>query len=582
MGVIQPCCFEDKRGNRKNGLIRLTNKKQIIDNTSNILKNYQKSKRKQFNKKNTVNISGHSNIQLTEMTSENNSISKKETPNKKKKNKLDIDIDGKKDTYSFNGTNKRKNNRNASMDTSNPAMRKRLSNKNDEKSKSAKINTFHKNNILEGNLIEKGKFGNINSGLFISSAQVVVIKTYNNISSRLKNKVAKSLDILYKLNHKILIKPIKLPYEEIFDDNNNLKIVYENNNLDNVEELISKFGSLDEKIIQIYIRQLLEGLKYLHENKIYHKNLKPNNIFVDSDGTIQIYDCLIDNLLIENTGNIYEYLLNSENINYYIPPFFIQKFNEQNNVNESIDKLYDYNSQNIFNDWQSYDLWFLGCLIIEVFSRKKPWSYYNINNNSELFDFLRSTHLIPTIPQKMSLQCQELIKILFNYSLTMKPNIYDILFDLDYFKLDTNDFTYNNNTNNKNIEIKSSFNDSQGNCPQSDDSINDSGMQLGKVLANNKVVNLLNNNASFSVSYTVEDNNSSLSQSQSIINNKLRESLNNKLNQSGISKGKNLNNINININTPKNMMPKVEEAQIEQSPDPVKDDDGKNFNFSKQ
>jgi hypothetical protein len=71
-----------------------------------------------------------------------------------------------------------------------------------------------------------------------------------------------------------------------------------------------------------------------------------------------------------------------------------------------------------------------------------------------------------------------------------------------------------------------------------------------------------------------------LSQSQTIINNKLRESLNNKLNQSGISRGKNLNNIN--INTPKNMMPKVEEAQIEQSPDPVKDDDRKNFNFSKQ
>ena len=580
MGVIQPCCFEDKRGNRNNGLIRLTNKKQIIDNTSNILKNYQKSKRKQFNKKNIVNISDHSNIQLTEMTCENNSISKKETPNKKKKNKLNIDIDDKKDRYSFNGSNKRKKNRNASMDTSNPVMRKRLSNINDEKSKSAKINTFHKKNILEGSLIEKGKFGNINTGLFISSGQVVVIKTYNNISDGLKNRVVKSLDILYKLNHKILIKPIQLPYEELFDDNNNLKIAYENNNLDNVEELISKFGSLDEKIIQIYIRQLLEGLKYLHENKIYHKNLKPNNIFVDSDGTIQIYDYIIDNLLIENTGNIYEYLLNSENINYYIPPFFIQKFKEQNNTNESTDKLYDNNCQNIFNDWQSYDLWFLGCLIIEVFSRKKPWSYYNVNNNSELFDFLRSTHLTPTIPQKMSLQCQELIKILFNYSLTMKPNIYDILFNLDYFKLDTNDFTYNNNTNNKNTEIKSSFNDSQGNCPQSDDSINDSGMQLGKVLANNKVVNLLNNNSSFSVSYTVEDNNSSLSQSQTIINNKLRESLNNKLNQSSISKGKNLNNIN--INTPKNMMPKVEEAQIEQSPDPVKDDDGKNFNFSKQ
>ena len=579
MGVIIPC-FEDKKGNHGIGLRRLTNKKQIIDNTSNILKNYQKNKKRQFNKKN--NINSKSNDQITEMTSESNEISNKETPNRKKRNKLDIEIDENVDLYSFNISKKRKKNRNSSMDTSIPVIRKKLYNKDDEKSKSAKNTTFQKKNLMEGKLIEKGKFWNIYSGLFISTGEIVAIKTYNNLSDELKNKIVKALKVLYKLNHKNLINPIQLPNEESFDDNNNLKIVYENNNLNNVEELITKYGSLDEKIIQKYIRQLLEGLKYLHENKIYHKNLVPKNIFVDIDGTIQIYDCLIDNLIIDNTQNIYDDLLNSENINYYIPPFFIQKFNEQNDANTSTDKLYNKSNQNVFNDWQSYDLWFLGCLIIEVFSRKKPWSHYNFSNNSKFFEFLCSTHLSPTIPQKLSLQSQELIKILFNYSLTMKPNIYDIIFDLDFFKLESNNFIYSNNMNNKITEIKSSFNDSQGNYAQCDDSVNDSGIQLGKVLADNKVVNILNDNngASFSVSLTVEDN-SSLSQSQTMINNKLRESINNKLNQSGISKGKNLGNIN--INTVKNLMPKVEEALVEQSPDPLKDDDeGKNFNFSKQ
>ena len=164
----------------------------------------------------------------------------------------------------------------------------------------------------------------------------------------------------------------------------------------------------------------------------------------------------------------------------------------------------------------------------------------------------------------------------------MKPNIYDIIFNLDFFKLDINDFSYNNNLTNKINDLKSSKNDIQTNSIQNDDSSNESGLQLGKILANNKVVNLLNNNndASFSVSCTVEDNNLSLSQSQSMMNNRLKESINNKLNQSGLSKNKNLNNIN--INNIKNIMPKVEEAQVEQSPDPVKEDEGKNFNFSKQ
>ena len=468
------------------------------------------------------------------------------------------------------------------MDITNPVTRKNMYEHNDEKSKSIKFNTFYRKNFMKGKFIEEGRFCKIYSGLCISTGEIVAIKTYSNLSDELKNKIVSSLDVLYKLNHKNIIKIIQLSNEELFDENNDLNIIYEYNNSNDVEELISKYGSLDEKIIQKYIRQLLEGLKYLHENKIYHKNLTPNNIVVDIDGTIQIYDCLIDNLIIGDSENIYNDLLNSEKINYYIPPFFVQKINEQDNINNSINNSYENNSKKTFNNWQSYDLWFLGCLIIEVFSRKKPWSHYNFCNNSEFFEFLNTTHLIPTIPQKFSLQCQELIKVLFNYSLTMKPNIYDIIFNLDFFKLDINDFSYNNNLTNKINDLKSSKNDIQTNSIQNDDSSNESGLQLGKILANNKVVNLLNNNndASFSVSCTVEDNNLSLSQSQSMMNNRLKESINNKLNQSGLSKNKNLNNIN--INNIKNIMPKVEEAQVEQSPDPVKEDEGKNFNFSKQ
>ena len=69
------------------------------------------------------------------------------------------------------------------------------------------------------------------------------------------------------------------------------------------------------------------------------------------------------------------------------------------------------------------------------------------------------------------------------------------------------------------------------------------------------------------------------------MNNKINQSFNkinqsiNKLNQTiNLPKGKTINNININkINNP---MPEVEEAQIEQSPDPVKNDNENNFKFS--
>ena len=103
----------------------------------------------------------------------------------------------------------------------------------------------------------------------------------------------------------------------------------------------------------------------------------------------------------------------------------------------------------------------------------------------------------------------------------------------------------------------------------------ESGMLLGQYLQKNKVVNILNsnNNESFSVSYTAEDN-SSMAQSL----NKLKQSQKSLLNISEVSRG----NINRNKNKIDINMPRVYEADPnnEQSPDAVKQD-GNNFIFNK-
>ena len=572
MGGIQQCCFEEKRYNRKNGLLRLTNRNKLIDNTSFLLRNYQKSKKKSPKE---IDKNNNSDIQINGIITENNVISNKETQNKKNNNQTKSDNNEIDNTYKINKSNKKKKNKSSSVDCSNTIIRTNTFDLSKEKSKSSHNNNiFHKKYFIKGKFIGEGRFGQVYSGLCISSGDIITIKFYNKISDLQKNKIINNLDTLYKLNHKNIIKAIPITDGDNYDENGEFCILYESINSKNVEELIKNFGSLDEKIIQIYIKQLLEGLKYLHENKIYHKNLKPSNILVDSDGTIKISDYLVDNLILGDAQSIYNNYLKSDKIDYYIPPFFIHIINEYRENNNDMDTT-DENNNNIFNDWQSYDLWFLGCLIIEVSSRKKPWSHYNFKNNQEFFDFLGSTNLVPTLPKKLSLQCQELVKILLNYSITKNPDVYDIIFNLDFFKSETNTFTYNNINNI--VELKSSLNDVQCNIGQNEDSnistshnvMNESEMQLGQILANNKVVNILNgnNNDSFSVSYTCEDN---LSFSQSFMNNKL--------NQSILSKGKNINNIN--INRIKNIMPEVQEAQIEQSPDPVKDDKKNNFNFS--
>ena len=575
MGGFQYCCFEDKKTReRNNNLIRLTNNKiinQDSNNTSFNLLNYQKKRRPSAE---TDNSKNNSDDQLTNKD-------RKKKKNKKFENQKNEETSN---NYAFNKQKKNKKNKSSSVDCPNPKLlRKKTFDGSKENTKNNGI--LNKEDFKKGILIGEGRFGKVYSGLS-SNGKIIIIKAFTKITNSQKKEIIKNLNDIYKLNHINIIRAIPSPNNNIYDENGDLCLVYESINSKNVRQIIQNFGNLDEKIIQIYIKQLLEGLKYLHENKVYHKNLKPNNIFVDNDGTIKISDCLVDNLILGNAKNIYNIFLESEQIDYYIPPFFIQaiKSNEQNNkTNEEInnmDKLSEI-SKNIFDDWKSYDLWYLGCLIIEVSSGKNPWCHYNFKNNSAFFDFLANTHLSPTLPKKLSSQCKELLKILLNHEVTKRDDIYDIILGLDFFKKDTNNFTYNRSNI---IDLKSSLNDDSQMLSLQNESSNfnandalrsDSTTQLGQILANNKVVNILNNNnnASFSVSYTVED--SSISLTQSYVNNKLNQSIN-KLSQSQISRGK---NINIKVNKIQNNMPRVEEAQIEQSPEPVKNEEQNNFKF---
>ena len=52
----------------------------------------------------------------------------------------------------------------------------------------------------------------------------------------------------------------------------------------NIAKHLLRHGPFSEKSIANYTRQILEGVQYLHENHILHRDIKSANILVNSKG----------------------------------------------------------------------------------------------------------------------------------------------------------------------------------------------------------------------------------------------------------------------------------------------------------
>jgi len=57
-----------------------------------------------------------------------------------------------------------------------------------------------------------------------------------------------------------------------------------------VTALLRNYGAFEETLVKNFVRQILQGLDYLHERDIIHRDIKGANILVDNKGGIKISD----------------------------------------------------------------------------------------------------------------------------------------------------------------------------------------------------------------------------------------------------------------------------------------------------
>ena len=202
------------------------------------------------------------------------------------------------------------------------------------------------------------------------------------------DQIKKIVDILSNINNDNLIK-----YYNFFMKNNTLNILMEYGGDMDLKKFINDCGGegelIEEKIIKNIILQICKGLKEIHKNKIIHRDLTPDNIFIDNNKRIKIGDFGISK--ITTTLNNYA---NSKvgKFNYMAPE--ILKGTKHNN---------------------KVDIYSLGCIIYELFTLNE----YYIDKLDEK-DCKINTEIYNS-------KYQELIDLLFQKDYHKRPNIEEVI-----------------------------------------------------------------------------------------------------------------------------------------------------------
>ena len=100
-----------------------------------------------------------------------------------------------------------------------------------------------------------------------------------------KKKFIKEARNMSRMNHPNIVK-----VSDIFEANNTCYYVMEYCEGGSLDELIKRKGCLSECESLNYIRQIATALKYMHDNKMLHLDLKPGNVVLRENGDAVLID----------------------------------------------------------------------------------------------------------------------------------------------------------------------------------------------------------------------------------------------------------------------------------------------------
>ena len=327
---------------------------------------------------------------------------------------------------------------------------------------------------LEDRILGKGSFGTVYLGVDLAKDRYVSLKKIPPEIKQDPQKIAAlSNEILISagVDNENLVKILDLT-----DIESDKYIVYEFCNGGDLRRYLRYFKRFDERAVQYIMSQVLSGLKELHDKKIIHHDLKPENVLVelrpfeikdkknieekkkyekDVDNILQLTDKkrYLNQFNISNNNNmniekeiVYNTLLKSK---IKVSDFGLSKFKEDNNE-KMLGGSPLYMDPNLFEpnveiktiENEKVDIWAIGIFAYELFFGKRPFNSPS-QSLKELIKILKMGVYYIDLKecQKVSKQFLSFLNMCLQRPQKIRPNVQELLFS-EFITRDPNKFEY--------------------------------------------------------------------------------------------------------------------------------------------
>lgn len=233
----------------------------------------------------------------------------------------------------------------------------------------------------EGELLGHGSEGQVIKAFnLVTGGQFAVKKLPIEEQSQAEklNQLSLEINILKELNHANIVKYLGSEIR-----NNYCCIYLEYMPGGSIKDLLSKTEPMSEAMAKRYIRQMLQGLKYLHAQGIIHRDLKGANLLLDSMGTLKISDF----------GGSKKYQNSAES-----------------GTHKTIRGSLSWTAPEIIKTTghgRKADIWSVGCIFIEMLTASPPWS--EVTDYIQVLMKLLTSEETPGVPETVSPEARDFI-----------------------------------------------------------------------------------------------------------------------------------------------------------------------------